>query len=305
MKGRWQGMSYVVYVDLLAACLAAEFWRDYLILWAGGEIANKQPRPGGLFLGAILGSLYYLAFLLVTKGDIPISTGFLALLSLLLPAIMVLLAFKRCDLSAVLPMVYLLALLAGGIGYWLSSMNVGRLWVLLGPHIAILVVAEVGWGLLHERFWQSFGQVGLVIEIGSKKLALRALIDSGNELVEPVSGKRVIIVEKKALKGLLPEGIINSLEHLSNLEDLSLNDYDHWSRRLVLIPFRSVGKDSGVLTGIRPDSVYLKHKGQQVKLPGVILGIERNPLSIKGEYQALIHPALLMSTSGGEQRELA
>lgn len=296
-------MSFVVYVDLLAACLAAEFWRDFLILWAGGEIANRKPRPGGLFLGAILGSLYYLAFLLITKGDIPLSPWFLAVLSLIMPALMVLIAFYKNDLRLVLPMVYLLALLAGGIGYWLSSMHVPRVWVLLGPHVAVLIVAEIGWGLLHERFWESFGQIALVIEIGDKKQVIRALIDSGNELIEPVSGKRVIIVEKKVLKSLVPDDVMDSLEKMAPFSTDS--SYEDWGRRLVLVPFRSVGKNSGVLTGLRPDAVYLKHKGKQVKLPGVIIGLENNPLSQKNEYQALIHPSLLMSSSGGEQRELA
>lgn len=298
-------MSFVVYVDLLAACLAAEFWRDYLILWAGGEIANREPRPGGLFLGAILGSLYYLGFLLLTKGDFPLSPGLMVVLSIIMPAVMVLLAFYKSDLKAVLPMVYILALLAGGIGFWLSSMNVSKIWVLLGPHVAVLVVAEVGWGLLHERFWESFGQIALIVEIGGKRATIRALIDSGNELVEPVSGKRVIIVEKNILKPLVPEEVMNCLEQMAPLFLTGSNGFEDWARRLVLIPFRSVGKQSGVLTGIRPDMVYLKHKGKRVELPGVILGLESNSLNHKGEYQALIHPALLMSSSGGEQREMA
>lgn len=296
-------MSYVVYVDLLVACLAAEFWRDYLILWSGGEIANREPRPGGLFFGAILGSLYYLGFLLLSKGNFFIPAGVLALVSLLMPAFMVLLAFHKNDLKAVLPLVYLLALLAGGIGYWLSSMQVSRIWVLLGPHVAVLIVAEVGWGLLHERFWESFGQVALIVEIDNKRQIIRALIDSGNELIEPVSGKRVIIVEKKVLKGLVPAEIMESLEHMNIISDAA--SFDNWSRRLVLVPFRSVGKESGVLAGLRPDTVYLKHKGKQVKLPGVIIGLEASSLSHRGDYQALIHPALLLSPSGGEQRELA
>lgn len=296
-------MSFVVYVDLLAACLVAEFWRDFLILWAGGEIANRRPRPGGLFLGAILGSLYYLGFLLITKGGIPLSPWLLALLSLIMPALMVLIAFYKHDLRLVLPLVYLLALLAGGIGYWLSSMHVPRIWVLLGPHVAVLIVAEIGWGLLHERFWESFGQVALIVEIGEKKQVIRALIDSGNELIEPVSGKRVIIVEKRVLKTLIPRDVMESLDEMTPL--LTGSNYEYWGRRLVLVPFRSVGKNSGVLTGLRPDAVYLKHKSKQVKLPGVIIGLENNPLSHKNEYQALIHPALLTSPSGGEQRELA
>ncbi|MDD2430979.1 MAG: sigma-E processing peptidase SpoIIGA [Firmicutes bacterium] len=297
-------MSFVVYVDLLIACLAAEFWRDYLILWAGGEIANREARPGGLFLGAILGSLYYLGFLLLTKGDFSLSPAILATLSLIMPALMVLLAFNKIDLKAVLPMVYLLALVAGGIGFWLQSMNVARIWVLLGPHIAVLLIAEIGWGLLHERFWESFGQIALVVEIGGHKQVFRALIDSGNELVEPVSGKRVVIVEKEVLKSLVPEDIMRSMEQMTPIL-VDSESTENWGRRLVLIPFKSVGKDNGVLVGLRPDSVYLKHKGKQVKLPGVIIGLENNALSQKGEYQALIHPALLMVKTGGEQREMA
>lgn len=297
-------MSVVVYVDLLIACLAAEFWRDYLILWAGGEIANREARRGGLFLSAALGSLYYLAFLLLTKGGFSLPPWLLIVSSLLMPAFMVLLAFNKRDLKAVLPMVYLLALIAGGIGYWLQSMNVARVWVLLGPHVAVLLIAEIGWGLLHERFWESFGQIALVVEINGQKQALRALIDSGNELVEPVSGKRVVIVEKDVMKNLVPAEIMQSIEQMTPIGG-DPDSAEGWNKRLVLIPFKSVGRDSGVLVGLRPDSVYLKHKGKQVRLPGVIIGLETGSLSQRGEYQALIHPALLLANSGGEQREMA
>lgn len=77
-------------------------------------------------------------------------------------------------------------------------------------------------------------------------ITVTALVDSGNSLTEPISGKPVCVVEEKIVRGL-------------------------WGKSMKgfrAIPFHSVGQNHGILEG------YL--------LPGTAFGNERCPQGVKG-----------------------
>jgi len=117
------------------------------------------------------------------------------------------------------------------------------------------------------------------IILGKNECEITALPDTGNLLVDPISKSPVIIAEKKHIQSLFPDGV-PCLE--------SAEDYDV---RIRLIPYNSIGKSNGLLTGFVPDSITIEGKIIQ----HAIIAISENCLSPSDEYNALFNPNIIIS----------
>ena len=101
----------------------------------------------------------------------------------------------------------------------------------------------------------AFGPPGrrlLPVEIsgGGKHIRLTALVDTGNELRDPITGQSVLVIGSQAaqeLTGLTPEELKRPLETITASPLPGLR----------LIPYRAVGSESGLLLAMRFPSVCL------------------------------------------------
>ncbi len=127
------------------------------------------------------------------------------------------------------------------------------------------------------------------IMCSDKIININALMDTGNSLVEPISRKPVIVAEYSALKEILPCKLVEIYENKkeSNLmEIISAISEDSFRNSLRIIPFKSVGKEKGMMIGFVADSVKIENN--VINKP--VIGICRFNLSKRGLYNALISP---------------
>lgn len=91
----------------------------------------------------------------------------------------------------------------------------------------------------------------MTVRFDGRTRALRVLHDTGNELIEPVSGRPVLVLERAAAQELLgvPSGA--SADAASLLASLP----PETARRCGLLPFSAVGTEQGLLLYFRPDAV--------------------------------------------------
>ena len=77
------------------------------------------------------------------------------------------------------------------------------------------------------------------IHINEKFVNVKAIIDTGNFLKEPITKTPVIVVEKQALVNLIPNYILHNINKIINGEEIELGDY---ISKVRLIPFTSLRK---------------------------------------------------------------
>ncbi|WP_274378655.1 sigma-E processing peptidase SpoIIGA [Desulforamulus profundi] len=75
---------------------------------------------------------------------------------------------------------------------------------------------------------------------------------------------------------------------------LSLSETPY-AKRLRLIPFQSLGKENGMLLGIRPDVIEICYRDKKQQVKDVVLGIYDRKLSPETTYRALLHTQFLAS----------
>ncbi|MCI8552204.1 MAG: sigma-E processing peptidase SpoIIGA [Lawsonibacter sp.] len=284
----------VIYIDTLFLLNALV---DYLLLLAAARLAGEPLRRGRFALGAALGGLYAVAIFLP-------GMGFLAhpLCRLASAALMLLAAYggsRRLLRQGVLFLALTCAFgggvvaigLLGGTGLALGN---GVFYSALDLKV-VLLSAAVCYGVITLVFQRlgrhsaASGELARVrLRLGERWTDLTALVDTGNTLADPATGRPVMVAEGERLSGLFPG------EHRPSPADLrdpasalARLGTGEWRARFRLLPYRSVGVDRGLLLAVRADALELDGQGRGPAL----VALSPTPVSDGGGYQALIGSA--------------
>ncbi len=106
---------------------------------------------------------------------------------------------------------------------------------------------------------------------------LKALIDTGNSLREPVSGKPVSVVDADIF------GRLNGVR---------------LPEKLKVIPYRSIGQENGMMEGYEVPEIIIDSGEGLLRQQKAVVGISRTKVSADGRYQMILHPDLCGETSG-------
>ena len=133
------------------------------------------------------------------------------------------------------------------------------------------------------------------VELNAKTVETKAMIDTGNLLKEPITNTPVIVMEHTLLYECIPREILDNLENIlgGDFGKIPEEIKKEYISRLKLIPFSSLGKQNGMLVGIKADALRIIEEEQEYKKGNVIIGIYNKSLTKRGEYRALIGLELL------------
>ena len=143
------------------------------------------------------------------------------------------------------------------------------------------------------------------VTINKKSIKIKALLDTGNLLKDPITGFPVIVVEHKCLNEVISEKVLNNLDKILGGDIDELTNYKEFSEtisRFRMIPFSSVGKQNGLLLGIRVDSVDIITNEAIEHVPNVIIGVYEQSFTKNGAYSAIFGLDML---EGGNVNENA
>lgn len=101
------------------------------------------------------------------------------------------------------------------------------------------------------------------------EIEIYGLIDTGNGLKDPVSGREVAILEEKVWQ--------------------NMQQYKR-AEKFKLIPFHSIGKENGILEGYEVDKIQVWEKTGFRDLVNVIIAVYKGNISAKGDYQMILPP---------------
>ncbi|MDL2224739.1 sigma-E processing peptidase SpoIIGA [Eubacteriales bacterium OttesenSCG-928-M02] len=266
-----------VYIEVV---ILDNFLIDFLLLSAAGAFLPSQKKRRFLVLASGVGTAY--AVLTPLRGFLFLQHP---ILKLLVGAILVFLAFGYGGYALYakrLLLFFLFSFLLGGAiialgsllgkpvvaqgGYMVSGLP---LWLLLLSAFFLLKGAVVLARRVKERMLGQESTLFLSIQIMGRSIPLSAMVDSGNGLVEPISGRPIVVAKKASILGCLPEGALKD--------------------KTRPIPFSSVGGD-GTLSVFSPDSICL-YPGTEKEC--MVDGVIALAPGLDGPFDALVPPTLL------------
>lgn len=132
------------------------------------------------------------------------------------------------------------------------------------------------------------------VQIDTLDIEIDGLIDSGNQLYDPLTKTPVMIMNISSFENILPEWLIEQVGSKNEIPHIPETDLE-WSTRLRLIPYRAVGVNHQFLWAIKPDAIHIYHEGKVIIPNKVFIGLNADPLSTNEEYQCILHSKLLLS----------
>ena len=128
----------------------------------------------------------------------------------------------------------------------------------------------------HRRNTLEKQKVKLVIGFNALQKEIDCIVDTGNSLCTPYSGKPVIVAEKAEFEGIIPQTFP-----------------DNSDVKPIIIPFNSLGCKKGVLYGFKPDYAYFVCDGRRTRVRRAVIGLYDGTLSTDGNYKGLVNPVLI------------
>jgi len=302
----------VVYLDLI---FLMNLLIDGALLWTTAWMRKLKPRIWRLIAASILGASYVvmmfapaLSFLftflikfMMSLGMLWIAFGFISLQNYLRNMA----AFYVINFVAaggILGLHYLMQN-SGDVlnGIWFShsggfqfNLKIGFWIIAIGLVMTFLLYRMVIRSRANkEAMTQFLAQVEVWIDQDQSSCV--GLIDTGNQLTDPLTRSPVIVMEAGLWLNAFPEGWIDRLRDLSadqwimEMQDASVP----WQDRLRMVPYRGVNRGSTQwMIAVKPDKVVLTHGGTTTECTKVLIGLDGGKLSSDGSYQAILHSAL-------------
>lgn len=286
-----------IYLDIV---LIENLCMNYIILFATGFIMKVKLHHIRIILSAILGGVYAI---LSYMEIFPFYSTMLV--KIILSICMVYIAFFPKEFKSLLKhlvMFYLVSFAFGGCAFALlyfikpedifmiNGVYVGTYPIkiaLLGGIVGF-VITYVAFKIVKTRMTKKSLIHNVEIKIEEKILKIKALLDTGNGLKEPITGEPVIVVEKEKLYGILPGNILNNIDKIIGGDWGNLEENLEYRTRFRIIPFKSIGKQNGMLLGFRVDEVNVITDIDKIINQKVIMCIYNQTLTRTNTYSALI-----------------
>ncbi|MFU0826637.1 MAG: Sporulation sigma-E factor-processing peptidase [Lachnoclostridium sp.] len=308
-----------VYIDVV---FIINFIMDFLLLWIVKKILKYKCCVFRIVAGACIGAIG--ACIL---SSVPELNGFVqflfAYVVLCLAMNLTVYGYKsfKTLLKASL-ILYITTFFLGGvinslyyhsmIGYYFNEIIQGRLFQNLNLAFFLLAIsAGTGVIIFFIKILRNLHNSQLRIyetELlhGDQSIRIMGLLDTGNNLYDPIYGKPVIITEYSALEPLLTvkqrdllKKMMDTLDGRHTLinengigpESVSEEKEDHFN--IMLIPYHSIGRKNGILPAIVMNRVVITNGKEKIYSEKVITAISRDKLSKNNEYQVILHRGVM------------
>lgn len=271
-------MEQNIYLDVY---FGFNFLMDFFVLYITGKVIKNRKSLMRIIAAGGVGGLYATVIMVFGSGGIIewISTY------LIMASIMLLIAFGKTKIIIHLKRMGILYGITFGISGLINTLyyscNRGKSLIkqatepMLGSLsiISVMIIVIIGITVcdvivrkIKCHIKTSKNIVPVKIRTGQRTIYVNALYDTGNSLVEPMTGKPVSVIDE-TIAGKLDKEKLKTL----------------------FIPYNSVGRQHGMLEGFWAESLELN--GRVVRNP--VIAIYSGKLSQKDQYNMILHPGIL------------
>ena len=293
-----------IYVDIV---LLENLCMNYIILFGTAYIIKIKVKHIRILLASLIGAVYAV---LAYAGVFPIYANLIT--KIILSICMTYIAFNPKKLKGLIKeliLFYLVSFALGGCAFALlyivrpqdifmkNGVYIGTypLKIALLGGITGFVITYVAIKIVKTRITKNEIIYKAIIKIAEQEIEINVLLDTGNMLKDPISGDAVIMVEKNKLYKILPNEMLDNTNKFLGGEFENAESLEY-RKRIRFIPFTSVGKQNGMLLGIKPDLVKIIIDVDEIVNEKTIIGVYEKTFSKSGKYSGLIGLDILERT---------
>ena len=289
-----------IYLDII---LLENIIMNYIILLATGIISKATINKIRILLASILGAIYS-----VVSFTIETNLILSLIIKILLSITIIYIAFKPQKIKKFLKQIsifYLTTFAYGGCAifllYYIKPQDIlieNGIYIGTYPiKVAVLggilgfIIINIVFKLVKGKLEKNNMYCKLIVELDGKEIETVAMIDSGNLLKEPITKVPVVVIEKERLREIIDKELLDNVQQIITAKKIDIPD--KYISSLKVIPFTSLGKQNGMLLGLKVDKIEIEFDEEKNIIRDVIIGIYEGRLCKDNKYSALIGLELL------------
>ena len=280
-------MNYIIYLDVF---WAVNTIMDIILLWLLGKIRKHAITKIRLAAGGIIGG--FGACMTIYLRGIPIVVSFF-LQNVVLAYGMIRISYKKesiRDFFFDLIHLYGLGILLNGFISTILNRNFPYRQNDSKVYAGLVLFIGALCSLIILFFWKRCRKFRIeeknLYDVIIKNAGLccrgKALLDTGNQLREPITKRPVIVAEYDVVKVLFTEELQNAILQFGSKEMDTVHPIK-W------IPYHSLGNRNGFMPGVYVDEMLIHMDEKEKIVGGVLLGIVFESVSTQKQYQFILH----------------
>lgn len=296
-----------VYLDVI---WSLNLFFDALLLYLTALILKRRVKLWRVLIGGLIGSL--LVLLIFT----PLEYTSHPIMKLFFSVIMVLVVFGFKQIRFFLKCLmtfYMTTFLIGGsligVHYFIqfdfnlaSSVALASIEGFGDPisWLFVLLGFPLAWHFSRQQFEQvemtkiQYDQIVHVeIELGEIHLILKGLVDSGNQLYEPISKTPVMIASIHSLEDEIPAEIRSIAEKPDRILTGEIEVPKDYESRMKVIPYNVIGQEHQLSIAFKPDQLKISCNGEEFHVEKALVSFTTQQLSTDDSFQCIVHPKML------------
>ena len=305
-----------VYLDII---WLLNFLFDSLLLYLTAHILKRDIVYGRIFVGGFIGSL----IILLSITPLNVYSGH-PIAKFLFSVVMVLTVFGfkrfRYFISGLM-IFYLITFLVGGsligVHYFIqfdmdltSSVALASVKGFGDPISWLFVVLgfPIVWHCSKKNFEkievakiQHSNLIMVRIMIGGQTYLFKGLVDSGNQLYDPISKMPVMFVSIKKIVDDIPEELrkiaLDSESIMMGKQPIA----PEWEDRMRIIPFKVMGKDHQLIIALKPEKIQMIQNKETITIEKGLVSFTMQELSSDDAFQCIVHPKMLNGIRNAEE----
>jgi stage II sporulation protein GA (sporulation sigma-E factor processing peptidase) len=135
--------------------------------------------------------------------------------------------------------------------------------------------------------------VNVTLKINGDSYTFKGLVDSGNQLYDPITKLPVMFV---SIKNIL-EGMAEPVKKMAaDPESLILGNEEfpvEWQNRLRIVPCKVVGQEHQLIVAVKPDLILIDLKNESYLCEKGLVSFTMQQLSADDAFQCIVHPKML------------
>lgn len=292
-----------IYVDIV---LLENLCMNYIILFGTGYIIKVKIKHIRIFASSLIGAIYAI---LAYTDIFPLYANILV--KVILSICMVYIAYNPKNVKAIikeLVVFYLVSFALGGCAFALlyivrpqdifmkNGVYIGTYPIkiaLLGGIVGF-IITYIAFKVVKTRLTKGELIYDMVIKIKDKEVTTKVMLDTGNMLKDPISNIPVALIEKSILYDILPKDLLENSKNMLGGDFTQNGDLENEYRtRLRIIPFTSVGKQNGMMLGIKVDKIKVITDVDEIINDNAIVCVYEKEFSKRKKYFGLVGMDLL------------
>lgn len=282
-------MSY--YIEYV---FAENFLIDFILLFITGRLIKRIIVYKRLVVASFVGALYVILTAYIGREFM---TYFIVKFSV--SVLMLMIAYDSKGILTNIRVIlcfYITSLLMVGIITALYYLDYDRLTV-----NAIVISCFLGYAALHFFFQEVKARIEkshymrmVTINMGNLNKTLKAFIDTGNELTDPMTGKPVIVVNIESIRNILGDELYKDILSFYNKEkgyESLLNENNNIN--LKIIRYNTISCKNEMMVCVTPDEIQIKGNDNHIITADAVIGISPKKISQKEDYDALLFNKIL------------